>query len=384
MSGRSAIGVDVGGTFTKAVAVEPAPLGSSRTRSSRPRTRAERRRRGRRRRAAARCSPSSATPRARRARRLLDDAGDERPARGRRRRGSASLGIGAAPDLRAARKRTRVGPRRARPGACARDRARLRRRDARPRRGDVDAALATLAAAGCDAVAVSGALAVDDARARAAVARARARTRAARVRRPRAHGAYGLEMRTVSAADQRQHPARRRTDGGRRREALAEAGLDVPLLVLRGDGGAMSIDGFRRVPRFTVGSGPGRGRRGCAAPARGCPTRSSSSAAARARTSPSSSTAAPILRSLRVMGRPTCIRAIDSWVVGAAGGSMALLRRRRSPATGPRSAHIAGLPYACFAEPAELDGARARARRSARGRSRGVCLRPRRRRRSTR
>ena len=34
------------------------------------------------------------------------------------------------------------------------------------------------------------------------------------------------------------------------------------------------------------------------------------------------------LRSLRVMRQPTFIRAVDSWVVGVAGGSMALLGRR--------------------------------------------------------
>jgi len=60
------------------------------------------------------------------------------------------------------------------------------------------------------------------------------------------------------------------------------------------------------------------------------------------------------------MGRPTAIRAVDSWVVGAAGGSMARIGRRRIREVGPRSAHVAGLDYACFAEPAELEGAELR------------------------
>jgi hypothetical protein len=54
------------------------------------------------------------------------------------------------------------------------------------------------------------------------------------------------------------------------------------------------------------------------------------------------------------MGRPTCVRAVDSWVVGAAGGSMPLLGRRGVVAVGPRSAHVAGLPYACFADAGTL------------------------------
>ena len=58
------------------------------------------------------------------------------------------------------------------------------------------------------------------------------------------------------------------------------------------------------------------------------------------------------------MGRPTCVRSIDSWVVGAAGGSMARVGRRRLEDVGPRSAHLAELPYACFATPEDLADAR--------------------------
>ena len=122
----------------------------------------------------------------------------------------------------------------------------------------------------------------------------------------------------------------------------------MPLLVLRGDGGAMSVDAFRRRPSFTIGSGPAAGvaaalhQLGLAdAIVVECGgTSSNVSVVKRGR---------PVLRTLRVMGRPTCVRAVDSWVVGAAGGSMALLKRRSVADTGPRSAHIAGLPYACFA-----------------------------------
>jgi N-methylhydantoinase A/oxoprolinase/acetone carboxylase beta subunit len=63
------------------------------------------------------------------------------------------------------------------------------------------------------------------------------------------------------------------------------------------------------------------------------------------------------LRSLRVMRQPTFIRAVDSWVVGVAGGSMAIIGRRGIADVGPRSAHIAGLPYASFASLDELRGA---------------------------
>ena len=64
----------------------------------------------------------------------------------------------------------------------------------------------------------------------------------------------------------------------------------------------------------------------------------------------------------------TCVRSLDVRVAGIGGGSLVRVERRwqrmRVADVGPRSAHIAGLPYASFAEPAQLDDAVVRARRS--------------------
>ena len=187
--------------------------------------------------------------------------------------------------------------------------------------------------------------------ARAARRRARARARPAGVRRPRADRRLRAGDAHGQRGDQRVDPAAGRAHrAGRRARAATRRGIDVPLLVLRGDGGAMSLEAFRRAPSFTIGSGPGRRRRRRAAPARARPTGSCSSAAAPARTCRVVKGGRTVLRTLRVMGRPTSIRSVDSWVVGAAGGSMARLGRRRIEEAGPRSAHVAGLPYACFAD----------------------------------
>jgi hypothetical protein len=43
--------------------------------------------------------------------------------------------------------------------------------------------------------------------------------------------------------------------------------------------------------------------------------------------------------------------------VGVGGGSMVRVSGGKVTGVGPRSAHIAGLPYACYAEPADLEGA---------------------------
>ena len=349
------IGVDVGGTFTKAVAVETAPL---------------------------RLLAHAAVPTSHEAagvaegvadalRKLLEELGDDRrrvalvafsttQAMNALLEGDVGrvgvLGIGSQPDLRAARKRTQVGSVALAPGHSLETEHAFIDVTGGIDSEQVDAALEVLAAAGCASIAVSGALAVDEPCDELLVARcAHARGLPACVGHDLT-GAYGLEMRTVSAAVNASILPVVQQTASLVEHALEDAGLDVPLLVLRGDGGAMSVDAFRRRPCFTIGSGPAAGVAAALHQLRltdaivvECGGTSSNVSVVKG--------GRPVVRSLRVMGRPTCVRAVDSWVVGAAGGSMALLKRRSISQTGPRSAHIAGLPYACFAVASELEGA---------------------------
>ena len=345
---RLRVGVDVGGTFTKAVAIAPASL-SLRAQSVVPTTHG----------ADGGVSEGVADA----LRRLLDALGDDRElvelvafsttqAMNALLEGDVArvgvVGIGTAPDLRLARKRTRVGDVALAPGRSLRTEHEFLDATRGLDEAEIDAALSRLAAAGCEAIAVSGAFAVDAPEQERLVSeRALARGLPACAGHELS-GAYGLETRTVSAAVNASIlPVVERTATLVER-ALAEAGLRVPLLVLRGDGGAMSVGAFRRQPSFTVGSGPAAGvaaalhqlgiRDAIVVEAGG--TSSNVSVVKHGR---------PVLRSVKVMGRPTAIRSIDSWVVGAAGGSMARLGRRRIAEVGPRTAHVAGLPYASFA-----------------------------------
>jgi N-methylhydantoinase A len=356
VSGPIRIGVDVGGTFTKAVAIETGPLRLL-AHTAVPTSHA----------AAAGVAEGVADA----LRTLLADLGETRDrvalvafsttqAMNALLEGDVGrvgvLGIGAAPDLRAARKRTHVGSVALAPGHALETEHAFVDATGGLEQEDVDSALEGFAAAGCVAVAVSGALAVDDPGHELLVARCALANGLPACVGHDLTGAYGLEMRTVSAAVNASIlPVVERT-ASVVEDALHESGLDVPLLVLRGDGGAMSIEAFRRRPSFTIGSGPAAGvaaalhqlRLSDAIVVECGGTSSNVSVVKRGR---------PVVRSLRVMGRPTCVRAVDSWVVGAAGGSMALLKRRSIAETGPRSAHIARLPYACFARPEELAGA---------------------------
>ena len=267
------------------------------------------------------------------------------------------VGLGEEPNLRPARKRTRVGA-----IGLAPDRKLETSHTFLDATGGIDLdtldeALLAFAREGCRAVAVSAAFAVDDPDTEQFVSERAAVHGLPACAGHELSGAYGLETRTISAAINASILPVVEQTTTLVASALAEAGLDAPLLVLRGDGGAMSVSEFRRRPSFTIGSGPAAGvsaalhqleiRDGIVVECGG--TSSNVSVIKNGR---------PLLRTLRVMGRPTCVRSIDSWVVGAAGGSMARVGRRRLEDIGPRSAHVAELPYACFATPEELADAR--------------------------
>lgn len=349
------VGVDVGGTFTKAVAVDPRSL-AIRAQAVVATTH----------RAAAGVSEGVALA-LRELLDRLDNAGTvELVAFSTTQAMNALLegdvprvgvvGIGTAPELRPARRRTRVGRVELAPGRALETEHAFIDATHGLDEAEIDRALDHLAGAGCRAIAVSGAFAVDAPEHERLVSdQARARGLAVCAGHELT-GAYGLETRTVTAAlNASILPVVQRT-AAVVEQALADAGLAAPLLVLRGDGGAMGVDVFRRTPTFTIGSGPAAGvaaalhqlslSEGIVLECGG--TSSNVSVVKNGRT---------VLRSLKVMGRPTSVRSVDSWVVGAAGGSLARLGRRGIAEVGPRSAHLAGLPYACFAGLERLAGA---------------------------
>jgi N-methylhydantoinase A/oxoprolinase/acetone carboxylase beta subunit len=354
--GALRVGVDVGGTFTKAVAVVPHPF-ALRARAVVPTTHHH----------ADGVTAGVAEALAQLFAELGDDArAVELVAFSTTQAMNALLegdvatvgvvGIGRAPDLRPARKRTAVGDVALTPGRALHTEHVFLDATAGLSEADVDAELDRLAAAGCGAIAASGAFAVDAPEAERLVAK-RARERGLPTcAGHELSGAYGLELRTVSAAINASIlPLMERT-ARIVQEVLEQADIDVPLLVLRGDGGAMSVEAFGRAPSLSIGAGPAAGvaaalhelelTNGIVLECGG--TSSNVSVVDGGRT---------VLRTLKVMGRPTAIRSVDSWVVGAAGGSMARLKRRGIAEVGPRSAHVAGLPYACFADAAALEGA---------------------------
>jgi N-methylhydantoinase A/oxoprolinase/acetone carboxylase beta subunit len=64
------------------------------------------------------------------------------------------------------------------------------------------------------------------------------------------------------------------------------------------------------------------------------------------------------IRYATILGEQSYLSALDVRTLGIGGGSMIRLANGAVTSVGPRSAHIAGLPYACFADPQDLQDAR--------------------------
>lgn len=228
-----------------------------------------------------------------------------------------------------------------------------RARDERAVRGAVDAAIAQ----GAQAIAATQAFGVDRPAAETSTVRY---ARECGLEATSGHDVssdYGLRARTRTAAlNAAMLPAMVRT-ARVTAAAVERAAIPAPLMVMRSDGGVMSVAEIERRPILTLLSGPAAGVAGALLHENLTDgifievggTSSDCTAIRGGR---------PQMRPARIGGHRTMLQTLDVRTIGIAGGSMVRVGTSGITDVGPRSAHIAGCAYACFTDESLVAGAR--------------------------
>lgn len=137
--------------------------------------------------------------------------------------------------------------------------------------------------------------------------------------------------------------------------SVKESGVDVPLMIMRGDGGVMEIAEMKKRPVLTMLSGPAasvmgslmylRASNGVYFEVGGTTTNIGVIKNGR-----------PAIDYSVVGGHETYISSLDVRITGCAGGSMIRANSKGVVDVGPRSAHIAGLGYSVYSDPMNWTG----------------------------
>ena len=164
---------------------------------------------------------------------------------------------------------------------------------------------------------------------------------------------YGLAIRTRTAAVNASILPKMLETANSTESSVIATGVKASLMIMRGDGGVMSVDEMRKRPILSMMSGPTASVVGALMYLRASVgiyfevggTSTNIGVIKNGR---------PTIKHTELAGYRTYVNALDVRVLGVAGGSMIRANGGKLVDVGPRSAHIAGLSYSAFARPEDI------------------------------